>query len=214
MVSVVFFDVGETLVDETYGWGLWADRLGVPRLTFFAALGVLIAQRRDHREVFQIFRPGFDLEAELKARGIGGASDEMDIKQHLYPDAVPCLKTLRDRGFRVGIAGNQPKATEVALTEMNLGIDFIASSEGWGVSKPSPSFFEKIVELANVPAHEIAYVGDRLDNDVIPAAKAGMVAIFLKRGPWGYAQAAWPEAAQARYKIDSLDELLKVVRQI
>jgi FMN phosphatase YigB (HAD superfamily) len=54
----------------------------------------------------------------------------------------------------------------------------------------------------------IAYVGDRLDNDVLPARAAGMVAVHVRRGPWGYLHARRPEAAQAHLRIDSLDELL------
>ncbi len=38
----VCLDVGETLIDETRVWSLWADELGVPRLTFLAALGAVI----------------------------------------------------------------------------------------------------------------------------------------------------------------------------
>jgi FMN phosphatase YigB (HAD superfamily) len=58
-----------------------------------------------------------------------------------------------------------------------------------------------------VPAAEIAYVGDRVDNDVVPAADAGMVSIFLRRGPWGYLQADWPGVALAHLRLDSLAEL-------
>jgi len=54
----VVFDLGETLVDETENWGGWADYLAVPRLTFFAALGAVIAARRPHTDVFELFRPG------------------------------------------------------------------------------------------------------------------------------------------------------------
>ena len=36
----------------------------------------------------------------------------------------------------------------------------------------------------------IAYIGDRVDNDVLPALCHGMVPILLRRGPWGYLQAA------------------------
>ena len=43
-IHTVFFDVGETLLDETRIWGAWADWLGVTRLTFFAALGAVIAR--------------------------------------------------------------------------------------------------------------------------------------------------------------------------
>lgn len=60
-VRAVVFDVGETLVDETRAWGLWADWLGVPGLTFFAALGAVIARGGHHREVFELFRSGIDL---------------------------------------------------------------------------------------------------------------------------------------------------------
>src|SRR3712207_6890560 len=49
----VVFDVGEVLVDETREFGAWADWLGVPRHTFSAVLGAVIARGLDHRETFQ-----------------------------------------------------------------------------------------------------------------------------------------------------------------
>lgn len=64
----VVFDLGETLVDETENWGRWANYLAVPRLTFFAALGAVIAARRPHTDVFELFRPGFRLEDEAPRR--------------------------------------------------------------------------------------------------------------------------------------------------
>ena len=57
---------------------------------------------------------------------------------------------------------------------------------------------------------EIAYVGDRLDNDVLPAADAGMRPILLRRGPWGYLHARRPEASRATV-IGSLTELPEVL---
>ena len=59
-IKAVFFDVGETLVNEERQWGLWADYLGVTRLTFFGVLGSLIAQNLHHSHVFEIIKPGFD----------------------------------------------------------------------------------------------------------------------------------------------------------
>jgi phosphoglycolate phosphatase-like HAD superfamily hydrolase len=56
---------------------------------------------------------------------------------------------------------------------------------------------------------EIAYVGDRLDNDIRPALAAGMVAVFVRHGPWGYVYAAHSGAARAHTSIESLDELPK-----
>jgi hypothetical protein len=63
-IEAVLFDVGETIVDETREYGTWADWLGVPRHTFSAVFGAVIAQGGDYRETFQYFRPGFDLQAE------------------------------------------------------------------------------------------------------------------------------------------------------
>jgi len=50
-------------------------------------------------------------------------------------------------------------------------------------------------------------VGDRLDNDIRPALAAGMVTVFLRRGPWGYIHAAHPDVTRAHLRIESLDEL-------
>ena len=67
-VRAVWFDVGETLIDESREYGTWADWLGVPRHTFSAMFGAVIARGGDYREVFQHFRPGFDLGKERQAR--------------------------------------------------------------------------------------------------------------------------------------------------
>ena len=126
----------------------------------------------------------------------------------LYPDAVVCLRELKQAGYLVGIAGNQPAAVEEFLGDLDAPIDVVASSATWGVEKPSPAFFARIAAEAGVGAAEIAYVGDRVDNDVVPAADAGMVAVHLRRGPWGHLQADWPELERAAIRIDSPAELV------
>jgi len=102
----VFFDVGETLVDETREYGTWADWLGVPRHTFSAVFGAIIACGGDYRETFQHCRPGFDLGVERDRRAAAG-QPEFFGDENLYPDARPCLAALRVQGLLVGLAGNQ-----------------------------------------------------------------------------------------------------------
>lgn len=206
MIGAVVFDVGETLVDETSSFGAWADWLGVPRLTFFGVLGGVIERGEHHRRVFEILRPGFDLEVESERRRRAGCAPDLSADD-LYPDAIGCLRALRARGLWLGIAGNQPAWAAAALAGLGLEVDGLATSEGWGVEKPSPEFFARVVGLAGRPAAEVAYVGDRVDNDVLPAADAGMSAVFIRRGPWGHAHARRPEAGRARLRIDTLAEL-------
>jgi FMN phosphatase YigB (HAD superfamily) len=205
-IQAVFFDVGETLIDETRQWGMWADWLGVTRLTFFAALGALIERGEHHRRVFEIVRPGIDLGRESVARAAAGLDEQIE-RGDFYSDALPCLRELRARGYRIGLAGNQPIAVEAQLRALRLPADIVASSAGWGVEKPAPEFFARVAAAAGVPAPSIAYVGDRLDNDVLPAVAAGMVAVFLRRGPWGYLHATRPAAARATIRLDTLAEL-------
>ena len=213
MVGAVFLDVGETILDETRHWAAWADWLGVSTFTLFGVLGSCIEQDLHHREVFQRIRPGMDLErARREFRAAGTRDGVADPYADLYADAAPCLESLRAAGLRVGLAGNQPESIEPALAGMGLAVDVIASSARWGVEKPSPGFFARLIEAAGMPAERIAYVGDRLDNDVLPALEAGLVAVFIRRGPWGFVHATRPEVSRADLRIDSLDELLPGLR--
>jgi len=212
-ITTVVFDVGETLVDETRHWGEWADWLGVPHFTFFAAMGVAIERRLHHRQVFQLVRPGLDVAAEEARRRAAGWRYHI-APDDFYPDALPTLAALRSAGYRIGLAGNQPHEAESALAAAGVSADFIASSARWGVEKPDLAFFAKVAETAGATPAEIAYVGDRLDNDVLPAKAAGMLAVFLRRGPWGVAHAAWPEAAAADLRLETLAELPAALKRL
>jgi HAD superfamily hydrolase (TIGR01509 family) len=194
-VTAVVFDVGETLVDETRAWRHAAEVGGVPEFTLMGVVGGLAARGEDHRRAFELlgFSPPRLLDVEL---------------EDFYPDAIRCLEQLRESGYALGLAGNQPAHAREALADCGLDVDFIATSAGWGVEKPSPEFFLRVCEEAGRSAREIAYVGDRIDNDVLPAKRAGMFAVHIKRGPWGYLH----DGSAADAQIESLDELAAVLR--
>jgi FMN phosphatase YigB (HAD superfamily) len=134
-LSVVVFDVGETLVDEAATYERW-EAEGEPTTYVFA-------------------------------------------ERDLHADALPCLAALRARGLRLGAAGNMYTHHEDFLRPH---VDFVGSSERWGVEKPDTGFFAHVVEAAATPAEEIVYVGDRVDNDVLPALEAGLRAVRIRRG--------------------------------
>lgn len=199
-VRAIVFDVGETLVDETRSWREVAAHLGVPDLTLFGALGATAALQLDHREALRMV--GADW-AEVRA-----AVPHSLLPEDFYPDAIPTLEATRAAGLTVAIAGNQPASTAGALADLGVPADVVATSAGWGVAKPDPRFFVRVADAVGLPPAQIAYVGDRLDNDVLPAARAGMVSVFLRRGPWGVVHATRPEAGRADHRIESLHELL------
>ncbi|MBF4598179.1 HAD family hydrolase [Curtobacterium sp. VKM Ac-2889] len=194
-VLAVVFDVGETLVDESRAWSAQAEAAGVTPFTLMGVLGALIARGEDHRRVWALL--GVE-------RPAGRALIE---EADLYPDALPCLRAATERGLVVGIAGNQPAEVEAQLRAAGFSPHFLASSAAWGVEKPSPEFFARVVAEAGLEPGSILYVGDRLDNDVLPARAAGMRTAFIRRGPWGHLHAEWPEARLADLRVDTLADL-------
>jgi HAD superfamily hydrolase (TIGR01662 family) len=211
-IEAVVFDVGETIVDETREYGTWADWLGVPRHTFSAMFGAVIAQGRDYRETFQHFRPGFDLREERERRAVAGEPETIG-PEDLYPDAAECLAAMKAQGVLVVLAGNQTARVEGLLREMTLPVDLIGTSDGWGVEKPSTGFFERVVKECRTAPERILYVGDRLDNDIRPARAAGMQTAFVRRGPWGYIFADHPELDGCLFRLTSLEELPELIRK-
>jgi FMN phosphatase YigB (HAD superfamily) len=198
-LEAVFFDVGETLIDEERWWRVLAERSGLQPHVVWAALGVTIDRREDHNELWNhlgIERPDDWWHALTYDRG------------DLYPDAVACLEAVRSLGLFVGIVGNQTAALEQWARDAALPADVISSSDSLGVRKPNLAFFARIAELAGCPAASVAYVGDRVDFDVLPAAAAGMVAVHVRRGPWGRLQPTPPEATFGLDDLASLPQAL------
>ncbi|MGW7515652.1 HAD family hydrolase [Streptomyces sp. NPDC054796] len=212
MIRAVAFDVGECLVDETREYGTWADWLGVPRHTFHAMFGAVIAQGRDYREVFQEFRPGFDLYAEREARAAAGQPEHFG-EDDLYPDVRPALAALRETGLWLGIAGNQTVRAGGILRELFTGdVDLTGTSDDWGASKPDPEFFRRLAQVVPAEAEEILYVGDRVDNDLRPGAAAGMHTALIHRGPWATIQWNTAEARELpTFRVETLAELPEMI---
>lgn len=198
-LNAVFFDVGETLIDEERWWRELAEGAGLQPHVVWAALGVTIERGEEHSELWGhlgIERPTSwwsTLEYE---------------RRDLYPDAIACLEAVRGLGLSVGIVGNQTAALEQWARDAELPADVISSSASLGVRKPDPDFFRRVVELAGCAPGEVAYVGDRVDNDVLPAAAVGLVAVHVRRGPWGSLQRTPPEATFGLDDLASLPDAL------
>jgi HAD superfamily hydrolase (TIGR01549 family) len=205
-IKAVFFDIGETLINEGEIYGRWADWLGVPRHTFLTTLGSILATGGSHVDLFERFRPGFDLATEEKRRAAAGMPNGFAAAD-LYPDARDCLVELRAQGLFVGVAGNQPVAAAEQFAALGLDVDVVGISTVWGVEKPAPEFFARCVREAGCDPAELLYVGDRVDNDIRPALAYGMQAAHLRRGPWGFILRDDEALARCLFRLNSLAEL-------
>jgi FMN phosphatase YigB (HAD superfamily) len=200
----VAFDIGEVLINETRVWATWAELVGVSPLTFAAVLGAAISQGADHVEAFAHVAPNVEWAAlaDEHERRLGGLA-----AADLYPDGPACLRALVDAGVTVLIAGNQPASRTPQLAALDLPHHVLVTSDELGVAKPDPAFFGALVARSGVadPA-ELLYVGDRVDNDVLPAIDAGVRICWLRRGPWGLLQAL-PDDVEPDLSLDGLGEL-------
>ncbi|MCW2913128.1 MAG: hydrolase [Actinomycetia bacterium] len=211
MIRAAVFDVGETLLDDTREWRAWADWLGVPAHTVSALVGAVTVQGRDNAEALRLIRPGLDVNAERRARENAGRGEQIS-DDDLYPDVRRALAELRERGVWVGVAGNQTARAGELLRALDLPVDALATSEEWGVAKPDPAFFARLIEWAPGVPGEIVYVGDHRYNDAVAAKVAGLRTALIRRGPWGYLWADDPATALGRdWKIDLLTELPDLV---
>ena len=197
-LRAVVFDVGETLVDEERWWRRLADLADLQPHVVWAALGVTIERGEEHTALWD----------HLGVATPPAWSEIPYSLEDLYPDAWECLERVRSLGYRVGIVGNQTEALEAWARESALPADVVSSSASLGVRKPDPTFFAKVCELVGHSPGDVAYVGDRVDNDVLPAAAAGLIAVHVRRGPWGRLQATPPEAALSLDDLASLPQAL------
>lgn len=212
MIETIVFDVGETITRDDRYWASWADWLDIPRHTLSALVGAVVARGQDNAEAIRLARPGIEVAAEYDAREAAGRGEFLD-ESDLYDDVRPALSALRRLGVRVIIAGNQTSRAAQLLRDLDLPADLIVTSGEWGVAKPQPEFFLRVLDVAQAAASATLYVGDHPANDVFPAKAAGLRVAHLRRGPWGHLWAGDPEvAAAADWRIDGLTQLVDIVK--
>ena len=199
MIKWIFFDVGSTLVDETEAYDHRVrDMLTGTDITFqeFDRMRISLAgQGLDGNsaaiEYFGLEKTPWHSEDEIP-----------------FSDAHSTLEALCRKGYKLGIIANQNPGLEKRLANWGLRpyFEVIAASAEIGCAKPDKEIFERAFKLAECTAQESVMVGDRLDNDIIPAKSVGMKTVWVKNGLAKY-QAADLGKGVADYQIRSLSEL-------
>jgi putative hydrolase of the HAD superfamily len=100
-----------------------------------------------------------------------------------YPDVLPALGELRERGLTLVVASNWDCSLAdwlepAGITEL---VDGVVTSAEVGAPKPHPRVFERALAIAGVAPSEALHVGDKVDNDVEGAAAAGVRAVLVQR---------------------------------
>ncbi|MBO5511853.1 MAG: HAD-IA family hydrolase [Clostridia bacterium] len=160
--------------------------------------------------------------AELRAMGVRedvAALNHFGIKptpwprdhEVPYPDADRVLRTLRERGYRLGIIASQPLGSAERLARFGLRDHFgvICASAEEGVDKPDPELFRRALTRAGCAPADAVMIGDRTDNDVAPAKSLGMGTVLIRQGYGGH-DIIHHEGEIPDLTVDSLPELLDI----
>lgn len=199
----IFFDVGTTLVDETEAYNHRIREV-------IEGTDITFEQFQEKRIFFAKQNLKGDLEA-IKYFGLEKTpwhkEDEVP-----YPDAEDILQYLCSHGYKIGIIANQSLGTADRLEKWGLlkYINVVAASAELGVAKPDRAIFDKAFAMAGCTAQEAVMIGDRLDNDIIPAKKLGMKTIWIRQG-FAIYQNPQNTEEQPDNIVDNLAELKEIL---
>lgn len=202
----IFFDLGSTLVDESacLEKRLRETLTGCDEETCTAFLNAL-------HKGWTVNEDGYKV--ALRAHQLKKASWRGELER-LYP-AVPELLGMLKKRYHLGIIANQDCGCRSRLDAWGLSDFFeitVLSYEA-GISKPDPAIFLAALEQAGCSPEQAWMVGDRLDNDILPAMSLGMKTIWVKQG-WG----AWGDPTllphMPTYVIDTVDRLFELFETV
>jgi len=202
VLRAVLFDWGGTLMQEE-----WSDEIaleghtagldvlereGLPTAEGFTRYleeneTELFPAGEDEIDIADVMRRSFaaqgvDLRDEELRLFLRAAHDVWASHYSLAASSHALLEALRARGLRLALVSNtaspdwllRPVLERQGLVER---VDTVVLSSEVGKRKPHPAIFERALEEVGAAPDEAVFVGDRLNTDVLGAARAGMTTV-------------------------------------
>ena len=122
---------------------------------------------------------------------------------NFFEDAVLTIDQLKNN-FKIGaITNGNADLNAIGVSDK---FDFVVTAEEAGVSKPNKEIFEYAQNRVCLDSHEIVYVGDEPNIDVIGARQSGWRAIWFNPN-----QIPWVEKHKPDAEISKLSQLLTLL---
>ncbi len=202
-IKWIFFDIGSTLVDESVAYRNRIERtIANTDISYDEFYQRMVEISKHNQNAYN---------SVIGEYGLKKASWNSD-DEYVYPEAEYCLREL-SKCYNIGIIANQNLGSKVRLDKLGLlkHINIVVASAEEGVAKPDLRIFQIALDRANCKPEEAVMVGDRLDNDIIPANKIGMTTVWIKQGFGSYAEPKTVEE-QPDYIVNNLVEITELFR--
>jgi putative hydrolase of the HAD superfamily len=195
VVRCVLLDALGTLVELEPPWPYLAAELGTgPDERIERAMRAEMRYYRDHSHEGRDRASLADLRrrcADVTSRELGREVTPEQlmaaIRFRAFPDAVPALGDLRERGLRLICVSNWDCSLADVLGRCGVRclLDGVVTSAAVGARKPDPAIFAAALELAACEPAEALHVGDTDTEDLVGARAAGIPALLLDRSGGG-----------------------------
>lgn len=198
IIKWIFFDIGSTLVDESVAYKNRIERtISNTDVSYDEFYQRMVEISKHSQNAYNLVLTEYGLNK------VTWNSDD----EFVYPEAENCLSEL-SKHYKIGIIANQNFGSQERLDKLGLlkYIDLVIASAEEGVAKPDLRIFEIALSKADCKAEESVMVGDRLDNDIVPANKIGMKTVWIKQGLGGLSTPMTQEE-QPNYTVSNLSEL-------
>lgn len=195
----IFFDLGATLVDES---DVYASRCE------FAIKQLNIDPVEFMNKVYEEAKSSpTPIRTAAKAYNVV-LPDWDNSLEKLYKASHSVISALSSK-YKLGIIANQTLGTKERIDNWGIGryFDVVMASAEAGCAKPDLKIFSMALNKAECKPAEAVMVGDRLDNDIVPAKKLGMKTVWVRQG-YAIYQSIDDESKRPDYIVDSIDELI------
>ena len=207
-MPILFFDIGYTLINEDAVWikrckeqaeTKEATNLGLTAEKIYREIeNASLARMPQYRTVIEKFH--FNEPSPYR--------HELEV---LY-ECVPYVLEILSGKYELGVIANQTDGLKMRLDQFGIlqYFTYIISSWDVQVMKPDARIFEYALSISKCMPENAFMIGDRLDNDIIPAKQMGMKTIWIKQG-FGKLQHPLSEDEAPDYVISNLSELLFIL---
>jgi putative hydrolase of the HAD superfamily len=214
-IRAVIFDLWETLVD-------WNPEAAAEMVASIASRSG-VPPEEFHRRWDTAENPRYVGPIRDALRSVGVAEEALEeicavrldySRRALVPRkrVVETLRTLRERGFRIGLITVCSEEVELLFPDSSLSGLFDAEvfSNAVALAKPDPRIYLHCCELLGVAPGEAVFVGDGANDELEGARRVGMEAILIHRPG---EDPPWPGLADWNgLRVTSIPEVLEALK--
>ncbi len=227
-VRYILFDIDDTLYDSTLQMSTARmnairamTQTGLPTEveTTYKVLEKIVEKYGPHysRHFDELLeRLGLKWDPRVIASGVIAYRETSAAYLKPYPDTVPTLLKLRDKGYRLGVV-SEGRAVKQWQKLVQLGVQHIPHlviiSEELGLEALDSSLFKAVLERIDAQPRETIFVGSKLEPDIASANGLGVITVRIRKGK-NRIETPERDEATPKYEIDRLSEIFDVIKKI